>query len=238
MASQPKKPGGSPYKVLYWMAGLIGLLLAGVVALVLLMDRPQPGGPRDPERTLLWMYDARNPTAVAAVAIIEESRSRGTLVAAALPAPESAMALFSPEKGRRVQEEMARFANRKLHNRVLLPYDVIAQLADAAGGVDLDGRRLSGAEAIAFIHAGGEQAAARAVLVMLSLAEGVGERGITMGVSDGLRLARQIETNLDLTAIPTLLERWTGYPEPRIETPGPDSQGLQRLLLPDADGGG
>jgi hypothetical protein len=234
VSSKSNKPKDNPYKVLYWMAAGLGLLMVGVVALIILRPKPQPDVPRDPERTVLWMYDANNPNTPASVAIIEESRSRATLVAVPFPAPQEAMAVFAPGRGRKAQDEIAGLLDRQMHHRVFLPYSVIGTLIDATDGIILDGDRLSGSAAIAYIHGGGDHAARRATAVMLALAEAATTRGVNMGVTEGLRLMRELDTDMDLTAFPNVLERWSAYSALSVEDPADFAPAtLKQYLLPD-----
>lgn len=234
MSSKPNQPKDNPYKVLYWMAAGLGLLMVGVVALIILRPKPQPAVPRDPERTLLWMYDANNPSTPGSVAVIEESRSRATLVAVPFPAPQEAMAVFLPGRGRKAHDELARLLDRQIHQRIFMPYSVIGTLVDATGGITLEGAPLSGSEAVAYIHAGGDKAARQATTVMLALADAASTQGVNMGVSEGLRLMRELDTDMDLMAFPTVLQRWSGYSALRVEDPSDFSPAaLQQYLLPD-----
>lgn len=234
MSSKSNKPKDNPYKVLYWMAAGLGLLLVGVVALIILRPKPQPTVPRDPERTVLWMYDSNNPNAPGSVAVIEESRSRATLVAVPFPAPQEAMAVFLPGRGRKAQDEIARLLDRQIHHRIFLPYSVIGTLIDAAGGITLEGNPLSGKAALAYIHAGGDQAARRSTAVMLALADAATTQGVNMGVTEGLRLMRQLDTDMDLMAFPTVLERWSAYSALSVEDPSDFAPAaLMQYLLPD-----
>lgn len=234
MSRKPTKSGGNSNKILYWMAAGVGVMLLGIVALVMFMPKPQRGPIPDPERTMLWLYDAGNPGGPAAVGIIEESRSKSTLTAIPFPAPEDARAVFAKEKSRRTQQFLSEKLSRKIHHRVFLPFSVVSKLIDAAGGITVEGKSMDGAQALAFIREGGESGARRAAQVMLGLAEAASTRGVNMSVSEGLTLAGQVDTDLDLMSLPNVLARWTNYQAPRIQTPMQAEYGhLQTLLAPD-----
>lgn len=233
MTQKPKKTADNPYKVLYWMGGALLVLALGVVALVMLMPKPATG-PKDPERTLLWIYDETNPKGPASVAIIEESRSQGKLIAVPFPAPADAITAYEGSKSRRAQDLIATQVGRKLHNRVFLSNKVISTLINASGGIKIDGTPMRGDEALAFIREGGDQSAHRAMQVMLAMADSVAYNGVNMGVSEGLALARQVDTNMDLMAIPEMIGRWSDYSTVRVERPANfEPATLAGFLMPD-----
>ncbi len=228
-----KSSGGNPYKVLYWMGAGVVVLLLGVLALAVL-NKPEPYVVPDPERTVLWLYDDKDKAGPAQVAIIEESRSSSSLHAVPLPAPEDARKTYGERGSARAVDTLAASLQRRLHHRVFLPYSVVTKLIDAAGGIRVEGKDYTGASAVAYIREGGDQGARRAALVMLGLADAAATRGVSMGVSDGLALARSVDTDLDLTSIPDVLGRWSGYVNPRVETPVNFAPAeLQKLLQPD-----
>jgi hypothetical protein len=232
---QPTKNTGSPYKVLYWMGGALAVLLLGVVALIMLA----PGGgdktPADPERTVLWLYDEADPAGPAAVAIIEESRSQSRLLAVPFSAPEDARKAYGGKSSKKGQEALAALAGRELHHRVFMPYSVVETLINAAGRITVEGQKVDGASAIAYIKAGGEEGPVRVAQVMMGLAQAVSVNGVAMSTSEGLKLARLVDTDIDLLAIPDMLGRWSEYVTPRVERPeAVDTASLQKLLLPDA----
>lgn len=233
LTKKPTTSGGNPYKVLYWMGAGVAVLLIGVVALALLM-KTAPYVPADPERTLLWIYEAGNPGGPGALTVIEESRSRSALTAVPFPAPEAARTVYAEQGGRRAAENVAALLQRRIHHRVFLPLTVVSTLIDAAGGISVEGKELNGSAAMAYLREGGYQGARRATLVMLALSEAVSTRGVNMGVSQGLSLAQQVDTDLDLTAIPDVLGRWSSFAAPRVTAPsGADAAALQKLFLPD-----
>lgn len=234
MTKRPTKRAENPYKLLYWMGGALVLLMLGVAALIMFMPKQNAGGPKDPERTLLWIYDESNPRGPAAVAVIEESRSRSSLVAVPFPAPAEALAAFDGSKSRRAQELLSGQLERKIHNRVFLTHKVLATLINASGGIQLDGTPMRGEAAVAYIKEGGDQSAHRALQALLAMADAVAVNGVNMGVSEGLALARQVDTNLDLMAIPDLLGRWGDYQTFRIEQPANfELATIAQLLMPD-----
>ncbi|HEY3368702.1 MAG TPA: hypothetical protein VGK74_26900 [Symbiobacteriaceae bacterium] len=231
-----KKPG-NPYQVLYWMGGALLLLLLGVLALVLLAP-PKIAAPPDPERTLLYLYSKDDPTGPAAAVVIEESRGRATLLAIPFAVPPEVRKAFAGTNSKTAQDMLSTAMQHKLHHRVFLPHTIVATLVDAAGGITVEGRVYTGPEAIAYINGGGDQSARRAGLVMLALAGAASSRGVNMGLSQGLALARQVDTDMDLTALPDILSRWSSYASPRVEiTTTNDPAALGKLLLPDPAGG-
>lgn len=206
-------------------AGVLALLL-GVVVLAVTMRKPYV--PADPERTVLWLYGDVPDVAI----VIEESRSAAALTAVAFPA---AIIDFDTNKSpHRAQEALSKHLGRKLHHRVFLPTGVIITLIDAAGGLSVEGKAMSGTEAVAYVKAGGAETARRAAMVMLGLADAAATRGVNMGVSEGLQLAREIDTSLDLMAIPDVLGRWSSYAAPTVAAPSAtDPVTLQQFLKPD-----
>lgn len=237
MSTKARK-GGNPYAVLYWMGAALVVLIAGVIALAML--RPK-AAPPDPERTLLWLYDPQNPSGSAVAAVIEESPSQQVLRLVGFPAPAALVQLQAIEGGRAgrlIQEQLAGALNRQIHHRVFLPHGVVTQLIDAAGGIAVHGRDLSGAGAVAWLQEDPQDQPRRAALIMLALAEAATTRGVNMGVREGLALAGQIDTDLDLLAIPDVLARWSQYPAPAVEAvpAGADLSPVQERLLPDPAG--
>ncbi len=217
-------------------AGLLVLAL-GVVALVM-FAKPEPKEQPPFERTILWIYDADNPTGTGLVTVLEESREGGTLTAATLPAPDEAMAVFkSGGSARRAQKEVEAIAGRRIHHRVFLTYQVVGTLVDSVSGIELDGKLLTGSQAIAYVKEGGTRAPERAYAVLMAMADvAMNKRAPSMGVSEALALARQIETDMDLTAIPEVLQRWSGYPEPRIvHLQALTGEAVQDLFQPDPE---
>lgn len=236
MKQKPAKPTNqNPYKILYWMGAALLVLAIGVVALIMLSPKPS-GEPGDPERTLLWLYDSSAPEADTTTAIvIEESRSRGLLTAVPFAPPADLRAVYGGKNPKKAQEEVAAQTGREVAHRVFLPYTVVQTLVDAAGGVKVEGKALNGAQAVTYIRDGKDQAPGRAAQVMLALAAAVNTNGVNMSAGDGLKLARQVDTDIDLMAIPDVLGRWSGYATPRIQVPSSnDPKAMQNLLLPDS----
>lgn len=231
--TKPSKPSGSPYKILYWMGAGVLVLLLGVVALAVLI-KPQPRETADPARTLLWLYETGNKGGSGWLTVIEESPSRNSLAAVPFPAPESALQAYAGTGARKAQAQVAALLQRDLHHRVFMPLDVVAILIDAAEGIDVNGGRMGGPSAIAYIREGGaESGARRAAEVMLALAEAA-QRGMNMGVSEGLSLARQVETDLDLMSIPDMMGRWNSYGTLEVARPAANEpQFVRQHLLPD-----
>lgn len=231
--SKPVKPQGNPYKVLYWMGAGVVLMLIGVVALALWF-KPQPRERPDPERTLIWFYEDGNKGGPATVAVLEESMSQTSLVAVPFIAPEQAIKAYADRGARAATDQVSTMLQRKLHHRLFMPYSLVATLIDAASGVSIDGKQLNGAGALAYIKEGGEQAPSRTIVVMLALTEAASINGVSMGVSEGLSLARQIETSMDLMSIPQVLERWNQYSTIKVESPpSNDPYALRKLLQAD-----
>jgi hypothetical protein len=226
MNKKAEKSKGNPYKILYWMGAGLVLLVLGVVLLIKFAPHQQGAAP-DPERTMIWLSDGDS----AQVLILEESRSAGKMAVTALNAPADVKAAYGGSHSLTAQQKLAALADRQIHHRVFLPYSVVATLVDAAKGVMVDGRQLSGPEAIAYIKGGGADMPDRAARVMLALARAVSEHGVTMSATDGLRLARQVDTNIDLTDIPDVLARWSQYPNPVLRAA--DAGGLPKVLMPD-----
>jgi len=223
----------NPYKVLYWLGAGVALLLIGIVALVVLTRRP-PAEALTVERTLIWMQAPGQSSGVPALVVLEEARDSRTLTAVPFPAPSPTVRVFAEQGSRRAQAQLAAWLQRRLHHRVFLPMGVLSTLIDAAGGISLEGRTVGGSAALAYISEGGEQGARRAGLVLLALTDAVSAHGINMGVSQGLSLARQVDTDLDLTSLPDVFARWAAYGSPRIESPTSyDPMTIQQLLRPD-----
>lgn len=232
MKKQGEKAKGSPYKVLYWMGGALVLLVVGVLLLAKLAGGNGGGPPPEPERTVIWLFDSAKESAPAQVILLEESRLSAKLSAIAFAAPADLQAVHGGNHGSRVQKELAKQVEREVHNRVFLPYSVVITLIDAASGITVGGKDLSGAQAMAYIQEGGTAGPDRAAQVMLALAEAVNTKGISMGVSEGLRLAGQVDTDIDLTAIPDVLARWSQYKNPKVSAV-PDLGAAKALLAPD-----
>ncbi len=233
MTKQPSRPAQNPYKVLYWMGGGVALLLIGVLALVMLTRKPPAEAPAV-ARTLIWLYEAGKPDGAATLIVVEESRVDRALTAVPFPAPEQARRVFAEQNSRRAVEQVAALLQRKLHHRVFLPTAVLGTLVDAAGGITVDGRTLGGAATLAYIGDGGEQGARRAGQALLALTEAVTARGVNMGVSQGLSLARQVDTDLDLMSLPDVFARWATYSSPQVAAPSAFDPGtVQNLLRPD-----
>jgi hypothetical protein len=217
------------------MGGALAVLLLGVVALIALTPGSKNKVAPDPERTVLWLYDDAAPAGPAAVAIIEESRSQSRLAAVPFAAPEEAVKAYGGKSSKKAQEALASMLGRQLHHRVFMPYSVVSTLINAAGGIAVEGRKLDGAGAVAWIKEGAENSPVRAAQVMMGLAQAVSANGVQMSASEGLGLARRVDTDLDLMAIPDVLGRWSEYVTPRVEHPvAQDAASLQKLLLPDA----
>lgn len=222
----------SSYRVLYWLGAGVALLLVGVLVLAKLAPQKQGGPPPDPERTVIWLYDLASPTTPGQVIILEESRSQQTMTLVALTAPADLQAVFGGAHGAKAQEQLGLQAGRKIHHRVFLPYSVVAILVDAAQGISVSGREFGGADAVGYIRNGGDMGPDRASRVMLALAEAVSRRGIDMSASEGFRLARQVETDIDLTVIPDVLTRWSRYTNPTVRS-APGLPQVHKLLMAD-----
>lgn len=236
--SKSTKPKGkdNSMKILYWMGAGVVVLLLGVVALAML-NKPKPRVMADPERTLLWFYDARNPGGTVAAAILEESRSEARLAVVPFTPAAEMRAAQQGKGGRAVVTAVAAAVDRKIHHRFVVPFHIISTLIDAAGGVDVDDRRMTGPQALQYVEAGGEKDAPRRMaLVMLALPDAIAARGVNMGLREGLRLANEIDSSIDLTALPDVMARWNGYGQIRVESP-PDSSPatLQKYLKPDPE---
>lgn len=213
-------------------AGVL-VLMVGLIALVML-KKPAPRVQADPERTMVWLYESGAKGGPGYVTLIEESRSRGTLAAVSFPAPEAARSVYAGKGARRAQEQVSQYVSRQVHHRVFLPFSVVSTLIDAAGGVEVGGRSLSGSEAVTYVRQGGEKEPGRGIEVMLALSQAIAQRGINMGVSQGLSLAREVETDLDLMSIPDVLGRWNNYASPQLKVPATgDAAAIQALLQPD-----
>lgn len=213
-------------------AGVL-VLMVGVIALVML-KKPAPRVQADPERTMVWLYESGSKGGPGYVTLIEESRSRSSLAAVSFPAPEAARSVYADKGARRTQEQVSQYVSRQVHHRVFLPFSVVSTLIDAAGGVEVGGKSLSGSDAVAYVKQGGEKEPGRGIEVMLALSRAIAERGINMGVSQGLSLAREVETDLDLMSIPDVLGRWNSYASPELKVPATaDAAAIQALLQPD-----
>ena|GEM_PF-2859698 len=229
----PKKE--NPYKVLYWMGAGLVVLALGVAALIMFVDT----GPKERppfERTLLWIYDAENPGSSALVALLEEGQEAGTLTVATAPAPAEVVALFQETgSARKALKEVESLVGRTVQNRVFLPYQTIQTLVDSVSGIEMGDRLLTGSDAVAYIKEGGEKGPERAFAVLMRMADiAMNKRAPNMSVSEGLALARQIETNMDLMAIPEVLGRWSGYSEPKIaHLPALTRESVSNLFQPD-----
>jgi hypothetical protein len=231
LKKQDAQGKGSPYKVLYWMGGALVLLLGGVLLLAQLAGG-KGGPPPEPERTVIWLFDAANKATTAQVILLEESRLSQRLTAIAFAAPADVQGVHGGSRGGRTQKELTKQLEHEVHNRVFLPYSVVVTLIDAASGITVDGRDMAGAQAVAYMQEGADKGPDRAAQVMLALAEAVNTKGISMGVSEGLKLAGQVDTDIDLTAIPDVLARWSRYENPAVR-PVPDLAAAKALLAPD-----
>ncbi|HWI64632.1 MAG TPA: hypothetical protein VNT75_22630 [Symbiobacteriaceae bacterium] len=207
---------GSPTRILYWLGGGLLLVAAAVLLLIRLAPGKQGEQAPDPERTVIWLYDISDPAAPAQVLLVEESRSQNTLSVRAFTASDDLQKAFGGNHFKAAQQLLSTQTGQPIHHRVFLPYSIVSTLIDSSKGVTAGGRDMTGAEAIAYIHAGGDVGPDRAARVLLSLAQGVAKRGIDMSASEGFRLARQVETDLDLTVLPDLLTRWSRYGAPSI----------------------
>lgn len=233
LSHKTKNSGKNSYKFLYWMGAGVLVLLVGVVVLAL-MNRPKPYVVADPERTLIWMYDSSNPAGPTAGALIEESRSAGTLTAVPFSAPEEARQVFAKDKAYKTQVYISDKVGRTIHHRIFLPFTVIGKLIDAAGGVKVNGQTMNSAAALAYIRDGGDQSASRASQVMLALPDAVNQNGISMGISEGLSLARQVDTDIELMDLQKVFERWSSYGSPKVVTLSSQTyEAIQQNLKPD-----
>lgn len=197
-------------------------MLLGVLALVFLMPKKEPANPPDPERAVIWLHDEAKQQNL--LILLVESRSEATLTAVPLPGAFALDgtavdmgAVFRSRSFSASHRELEAVVGRSIHRRLGIPTDVLATLIDAAGGVDMEGARMGGAQAIQWLLSaqGGEQAA-RATTTFLALLDAVNMRGIAMGMSEGLALARKVETNGDLLGLQSVFERWSSYGVPRV----------------------
>lgn len=197
------------------MGGGILALLLGVVALVLLM----PSKPREVppyERTLLWVYDSANPSGSGVGAILEEAHQEQRLSILAFPAPPEALAVFkSKDNAKKAQQQVATLAGRKVHHRLFLPYSVIEVLIKATGGIEVEGRHMDGPTAVRFITEDETKAPDRAQKVMLAVADAAMNKQFSLSTGEALRLAGQVETDMDLMGLGDVFGRWNSYGEPK-----------------------
>jgi len=230
---------GNPNRLLYWLGGLLALLVAGVAVLIVLTLEPRDSDRTPiagPERTLLWIYDAQRPDAGAVAAVVEESRDLGALRVVAFPVPPDLVQVHTGAGARQAWQELERSLGRRVHHAVFLPAGVIARLTDAVGGIALENQSRTGAEAVAYLLEGEDQPR-RAVAVLLALAEAATARGVSLGFRDAMALAGQVETDLDLLSLPAILTRWSGYPAPQVETLATgDLAAVRDRLRPDTEG--
>lgn len=216
------------------MGGALLLLVAGVVALVMLMPSEPKEVPAQ-ERTLLWLFDGANPSSGGVAAIIEESHQTQQLQAVSFPAPPEALAVFkSKDSARRAQGEVAKLADRKLHHRFFLPYSVIEVLVKATGGIEVEGQAMDGPTAVRFIKEDPAKGPDRAVQVMLAISDAAMNKQFNMTAGEGLKLANQIDTDMDLMSLPTVFQRWNSYQAPKITSiPALKPETVKDLLKPD-----
>lgn len=221
----------SPYAVLWWLGGALLVLLVGVLAYARL--RPSPVV--DPERVLLWLYDGADRAGPAMAAVLEESPGRRSLHVVLFPAPDAARQGFAAAGAGQAEALISTALQRRLHRRLFLPYEVLARLIDAAGGVRLGGHPLAGAEAVAIIDPQSPNFADRALQVLLALFDAGADHGLSIGAGEGLRLAQQVDTDLDLLSLPQHIERWRsyGWPPPVQSPPSGDLTAARAFLLPD-----
>lgn len=198
-------------------------MLLGVVALVLLMPKRGPVVPPDPERAVIWLHDDERKQNI--LVLLVESRSRASLTAVPLTGTfqldGTSVDLGSTfrEKGpSAAHRAVAELTDRQVHRRVFLSTGVIAQLIDAAGGIDMGGARIGGSAALQRLAEAPDEAeqAQRAAAIFLALLDAVTTRGVNMGVREGLALARKVETNMELTSMPNVFARWSGYGTPDV----------------------
>jgi hypothetical protein len=231
LSKRSLKPAQNPYKVLYWMGAGLLVLLLGVLALALLR-KPTSRTTADPERTLIWLYDT--PTGTTAAAIIEESRSLGTISAVPFTPNSEAQQYFAKEKATRTQSFLADKLGRSVHHRIFLTYAVLAKLVDAASGVTVNGQVYKGAAAVAWIKGSKEEGAQRATQVMLALPDAMALNGMNIGVSEGLSLASAVDTSFDLMSLPNVFQRWSDYGQPQVANlANSDYASVQAALKPD-----
>jgi hypothetical protein len=233
LTQKPKKPAENPYKILYWMgAGLLALAF-GVVALIVYM--PDPGPPPDPVRTLLYIYDGSNKGAPAVAGVVEEAIKAQKLTIVAFAPPEAIRTLFAEKGARATRLQVEAKVGRKIRHHLFLPEQVAATLIDKSAPISIDGKTLGGADAIAYMKQGGEEAPRRGTMVMLGLAQSVRTHGVNMGFSEGIGLLGQVDLTYDPTAIPDVLGGWLTYGEKRIEQAPPEGGAIGKLLLPDPE---
>lgn len=216
------------------MGGALLLLFAGVAALIMLM----PSGPREippHERTLLWIYDGENPGAGGVGAVIEEAHQEQKLQAIAFPAPPEVLAVFQRQsQAKKAQAAVADLVDRKVHHRFFLPYSVIEVLIKATGGIEVEGKGYDGPSAIRFITEDPAKGPDRAVKVMLAISDAAMNKQFNMSAGEGLKLAGQVETDMDLMKLPEVFQRWNSYPSPKIVTvPRLTPDAVKELLYPD-----
>lgn len=196
-------------------AGILVLLL-GVAALVVLMPKSSKEPPTY-ERTLLWIYDGENPTGSGVGAIMEEAHQEGRLVAVSFPAPQQAREVFDNKyDAKKAQQQVAALAGRELHHRVFLPYSVIEVLVKATGGIEVESTTMDGPTAIRYITEDAAKGPDRALKVMLAVSDSAMYKQFNLSAGEALKLAGQIETDMDMMKIPEMLQRWSGYQSPKI----------------------
>lgn len=214
-------------------AGILVLLL-GVAALVMLMPSAPKEDP-DYERTLLWIYDGENPSGSGVAAILEEAHKESGLVAVSFPAPAQAREVFTSQgKAKRATEQVAALSGREIHNRVFLPHQVVEVLIKATGGIELDGQSMDGPAAIRYITEDAAKGADRALKVLLAVADAAMYKQFSLSTGEALKLAGQIETDMDLMKFPEVLQRWSSYQNPQIvQVDELTPAAVQDLLHPD-----
>ncbi|HYG58077.1 MAG TPA: hypothetical protein VD902_08460 [Symbiobacteriaceae bacterium] len=230
--SRPPAKNGNPYRFLWWLGGGLVLLLAGVLAAVMLAPGPKP--PPDPERTLLWLFDPANPDAEAVAMVVEESQSQQRMVVVPFRVPNDVRGQYAERGADKARDMLGARLERQIHHHVFVPYSVLRSLVNGARGLQAGGRTMDGDHAVSYVLEGGVQAPNRGAEVMLALAGAVSANGLEMSPSEGLKLARQVETDMDLMMVPEALSRWSQFGNPQVKlSAGDDLSVLKQHLLPD-----
>lgn len=244
----PGKGPGSGYGILIGLGVVVLLLIAGTLW-VGLRDRPE--APAGPERTAFWLAQPERPAAERRdmILLLEEDRTAGTLTVLVLPSRLQVGATprtLLPEKGggRQVQASLQNALDFKVHHHAVLGTATMEKLVNMTGGLTVDGNRLDGAGALAYLFGEPDvnRRMERAPRLLLGIMDAANQGNLQGGVRDMMALASGVETDLSLLDLPSIFGRWGGYMPQIALAPGTaqadgtwalDAGKLKEILHPD-----
>ncbi len=223
----PKKTARPPYAILAGLAGLVVVLLVGVVIFGL-RHRSDPTGP---QLVAFWLAQTDQPAADRrdVILLLAEDQARGTLTVLVLPArvqvgtgPVALLPDKSKGSGRKQQAALQQVLGVPVHHYAVLDAATIRKLVDMTGGLTVNGQRLDGAQTVAFLFGEADVARRmeRAPQLLLGIMEAAGRGQFQGGLSDLMALADGVETDLSMLDLPGLFGRWAGYVPHTAVAPG------------------